>query len=210
MLYSINLLRHGALGAILGFLFWSLPGAIGMFGLSLGVSHMGDTLPGPVYALLSGINASAVGITVLAAVQLSGKAITDKLTRVLLFLSASAGLLYTALWYFPVLIVMGGAVAIVYDFRWLHGAVKPVVAVFKLRRRVQVHDNVESQSSTASNRETGGDDQATSNQDLECSSITLATEGQTETPGSGQGCTTSSSEKDKLRVVRLEHRSNIS
>lgn len=181
-----------------------------MFGLSVGVSNIGDTLPGPVYALLSGVNASAVGITVLAVVQLSGKAITDKLTRILLFSSASAGLLYTALWYFPVLIVSGGVVAIIYDFRWLHSTIKPVVAVFKLRRRAQVHDDVESQPVTVSSGETIGDDQATSNQDLECSSVTLETDGQTGTPSSGQSCTTTVPEKDKLRVVRLGHRSNIS
>lgn len=47
----------------------SLPGAIGMYGLSLGVQQIGDTLPDIVYALLSGLNASTVGIIALAAVQ---------------------------------------------------------------------------------------------------------------------------------------------
>ena len=47
----------------------SLPGAIGMFSLSLGVQRIGEILPSPVYALLSGLNASTVGIIALAAVQ---------------------------------------------------------------------------------------------------------------------------------------------
>lgn len=47
----------------------SLPGAIGMYGLSLGVQQMDDVLPGAVYALLSGLNASTVGVIALAAVQ---------------------------------------------------------------------------------------------------------------------------------------------
>lgn len=49
----------------------SLPGAIGMYGLSLGVQRIGDTLPDIVYALLSGLNASTVGIIALAAVQVN-------------------------------------------------------------------------------------------------------------------------------------------
>lgn len=47
----------------------SLPGAIGMFGLALGVQQIGEVLPSAVYALLSGMNAATVGIVALAAVQ---------------------------------------------------------------------------------------------------------------------------------------------
>jgi len=73
-----------------------------------------------VYALLSGLNAATVGIIALAAVQLSQKAITDKLTRILVFLGATAGMLYNALWYFPLLMFAGGTAAIVWDYRWGH------------------------------------------------------------------------------------------
>jgi chromate transport protein ChrA len=68
-----------------------------MYGLAVGISEVGDTLPGPVYALLSGLNAATVGIITLAAVQLSEKAITDKLTRSLVFLGGAAGMLYVSL-----------------------------------------------------------------------------------------------------------------
>ncbi|KAF7514137.1 hypothetical protein GJ744_004462 [Endocarpon pusillum] len=44
-----------------------------MYGLSLGVQRMSETLPSPVYALLSGLNASTVGIITLTAVQLAEK-----------------------------------------------------------------------------------------------------------------------------------------
>jgi chromate transport protein ChrA len=91
-----------------------------MYALSLGVSRIGDTLPAPVYALLSGLNAATVGIIALAAVQLAQKAITDKATRVLVFLGGAAGMLYTALWYFPILMLGAGSVTIIWDFRWLH------------------------------------------------------------------------------------------
>lgn len=68
--------------------------------------------------MLSGLNAATVGIVALAAVQLSQKAITDKLTRVLVFLGASAGMLYKALWYFPVLMFAGGIATLFFDSAW--------------------------------------------------------------------------------------------
>ena len=91
-----------------------------MYGLSVGVSNIGETLPPPVYALLSGLNAATVGIIALAAVQLASKAITDNVTRVLVFFGATAGMLYTALWYFPVLMVVSGIVTLLWDFRYPH------------------------------------------------------------------------------------------
>lgn len=112
-----------------------------MYGLSVGVSNIGDSLPRPVYALLSGLNAATVGIIALAAVQLSEKAITDRPTRLLVFFGACAGMLYNALWYFPVLMVVGGLSTVVYDFRWLHPTVKAVArftkAPFEKRRAEQ-------------------------------------------------------------------------
>ncbi|GJC83397.1 putative transporter YwrB [Colletotrichum liriopes] len=120
MLYCINLIQNGLLGAILAFFIWSLPGALGMYGLSVGVSAIGSSLPRAVYALLSGLNAATVGIIALAGVELSNKAITDKLTRTLVFLSAVAGMMYNALWYFPVLMCAAGCAAVVHDYRWVH------------------------------------------------------------------------------------------
>jgi len=97
---------------------------MGMYGLSLGVSRIGDTLPPPVYALLSGLNAATVGIIALAAVQLAQKAITDKVTRALVCLAGIGGMLYTALWFFPVLMAGAGIVTIVWDFRVVQCAYK--------------------------------------------------------------------------------------
>ncbi|KAK4193291.1 chromate transporter-domain-containing protein [Podospora australis] len=139
MHYCINLIHDGFLPAFLGFLIWSLPGALGMFGLAIGVSNIGESLPRIVYALLSGLNAATVGIIALAAVQLAQKAITDKLTRLLVFLGAAAGLLYNALWYFPLLMLIAGIIAVVFDFRWLHGPVKWVVGKCK-RKKTEERD----------------------------------------------------------------------
>ncbi|KAF2192757.1 hypothetical protein K469DRAFT_801095 [Zopfia rhizophila CBS 207.26] len=69
MVFCIALIHAGLLSAIFAFLVWSLPGAIGMYGLSLGVQNMPAALPPIVYALLSGMNTSTVGIITLATMQ---------------------------------------------------------------------------------------------------------------------------------------------
>ena len=148
MLFCINYIHGGFLAAFGALLLWwyvqlpiyilyftcfmtstvltkvSLPGALGMYGLSLGVSRIGDTLPPPVYALLSGLNAATVGIIALAAVQLAQKAITDKVSRAVVCLGGIGGMLYTALWFFPVLMAGAGIVTIVWDFRFVQRVYK--------------------------------------------------------------------------------------
>lgn len=118
----------------------SLPGALSMYGLAVGVSHVGETLPRAVYALLSGLNAATVGIIALAAVQLAQKSITDKLTRILVFLGASAGMMYNALWYFPLLMSLAGIAAVVHDYRVLHPAVKRIVGLVRRKRQPRVEE----------------------------------------------------------------------
>ena len=88
-----------------------------MFCFSLGVSRIGENLPEAVYALLSGLNAATVGIIALAAVQLSQKVITDKLTRALVFLGGACGILYTALWYFLVLLAAAAVITVIWDLK---------------------------------------------------------------------------------------------
>lgn len=95
-----------------------------MYGLSLGVSRVGNTLPASVYALLSGLNAATVGIIIYAAVQLAKKAITDKLTRILVFLGAAIGTLYTALWLFPVILICAGLSTLLWDSAWMQNTLK--------------------------------------------------------------------------------------
>ena len=104
----------------------SLPGAVAAYGPAVGISRVSDTLPAPVYALISGLNGATVGIIALAAVQLSGKAITDKLTRLLVLFGGTAGMLYNALWYFPVLTVAGELSTVIWDYRWQQRGVRTV------------------------------------------------------------------------------------
>ncbi|KAH7308480.1 chromate transporter-domain-containing protein [Stachybotrys elegans] len=138
MLYCINLIHDGFFGGLLGFLLWSLPGACGMYGLSVGIANIESTLPRPVYALLSGLNAATVGVIALAAVELSQKAITDQLTRTLVFMSAAAGMLYNALWYFPTLMLACGVATVVNDYHWLR---RPFKTIVELTRRLRRRDN---------------------------------------------------------------------
>ncbi|ODM22564.1 hypothetical protein SI65_00153 [Aspergillus cristatus] len=119
MIFCLALLHAGFIPAMLVFLIWSLPGAIGMYALSLGVQNISETLPEAVYSLLSGLNAATVGIVALAAVQLAEKAIRDQLSRILVIFGACAGLCYNALWYFPVLMIMGGFLTALWD-GWLY------------------------------------------------------------------------------------------
>ncbi|KAJ9110826.1 hypothetical protein QFC22_006683 [Naganishia vaughanmartiniae] len=83
---------------LLAFLFWSVPGAAGMAGLAAAVRSFPDKLPPIVLALLTGLNASAVGLIALAAYQLSLTAISDGVGRLVLVTSASLGICYHAPW----------------------------------------------------------------------------------------------------------------
>lgn len=105
-----------------------------MYALSLGVQRINEILPVPVYALLSGLNASTVGIIALAAVQLAEKAIKDKLTRILVVFGACAGLCYNALWYFPLLMFIGGVATVMWD-GWLSQRVGMVKTRLQRRKR---------------------------------------------------------------------------
>ena len=137
MLYAINLIRSGFIVGLLSFFLWrfvpsssmqcnaentSLPGAIAACGLAIGISKINEALPAPVYALLTGLNSATVGIVALAAVQLSTKAITDDLTRILVFVGGTAGMLYNALWYYPVLMIAGGLATVLWDYKWPQSA----------------------------------------------------------------------------------------
>lgn len=121
-----------------------------MYGLALGISQVGNTLPSPVYALLSGLNAATVGIIALAAVRLAARAITDKITRFLVYLSAIMGMLYTAIWYYPVLLIGAGCATLVWDLRYPHASFEFVKRLLIRRRTASPEsaDDVEIQSST--------------------------------------------------------------
>ncbi|KAF9472949.1 hypothetical protein BDN70DRAFT_867884 [Pholiota conissans] len=144
MLFNIAQIHAGLIPALFVFCLWSLPGTLAMYGLSLGVQKIGETLPGPAYALLSGINAATVGIIALAAVQLSRKAITDPLSRLLVILGGCFGLCYNALWYFPVLLVSAGLVTVIWDI-----LAQPKLRRWRNRRRARIRSSSSPESPIA-------------------------------------------------------------
>ncbi|KAK0653126.1 chromate transporter-domain-containing protein [Cercophora newfieldiana] len=115
LLYCINLAHGGTWQAVMSFFFFTIPAATVMFVLSLGVANIDQKLPDAACASLSGLNAAVVGVIALAATQLSSQAITDDLTRMILFFTASAGILHTAVWYFPLLLVASGLASLLHD-----------------------------------------------------------------------------------------------
>ncbi|KAL2044641.1 hypothetical protein ABVK25_012275 [Lepraria finkii] len=149
MLFCINAIHSGMLAGLLSIVMFTLPGAIGMYGLALGISRVGATLPDPVYPLLSGLNAATVGIIALAAVRLASKAITDKVTRFLVYLSGIMGMLYTAIWYYPVLLIGAGFLTLIWDLRYPHACAEFLKSLVNRRRRPpELSDDVEKRSST--------------------------------------------------------------
>ncbi len=96
--FSIAVARNGSLCGLLAFFLWSLPGALAMAGLGVGVRSIPESLPRIVYALLTGLNAAAVGLIAVAAYQLSINAVTDSMTRLIVLGSAGIGICYHAPW----------------------------------------------------------------------------------------------------------------
>ncbi|KAM3421965.1 putative chromate transport protein [Cercospora zeina] len=141
MLYAVNVMRYGFGTGVAALMLWALPMAFAALGLGVGVRRMEDELPGPVYALLSGLNSATVGIVALAGMQLSRKAITDPTTRILVFVGATAGMLYNALWFFPVLMVGGALTTLIWDLRVLQRAWRMVGR--RKRRDVGPEEDVE-------------------------------------------------------------------
>ncbi|KAG8630640.1 hypothetical protein KVT40_002259 [Elsinoe batatas] len=132
LLVCLAWLHAGPLPALLVFCLWSLPAALGMLALGLGIQQVGDVLPAVAYAFLTGLNAAIVGIIALAATQLSNKSIKGQLDRVLIVFGGCAGLLYSSLWYFPVIIVSGGIITIT----WTHGLL-PIITRLRVKWEVR-------------------------------------------------------------------------
>lgn len=72
-----------------------MPGALAIFGVALGIRNVQAELPNIVFALLSGLNAATVGLVALAAVQLSERAITNKMERFIVCATGCVGILYS-------------------------------------------------------------------------------------------------------------------
>lgn len=119
-----------------------------MYALSVGIQNLNQSLPGPVYALLSGLNAATVGIVAVSAVQLAEKAIRDRISRILVIFGACAGLCYNSLWYFPVLMVVGGLAIAIWD-GWLYNHMQRLKSAWKNRHSSRTDSEEANANSTA-------------------------------------------------------------
>ncbi|KDN53516.1 hypothetical protein K437DRAFT_271448 [Tilletiaria anomala UBC 951] len=115
--FSIATVRNGAIAGLLAFFIWSLPASCGMAGLAAGIKEIPETLPPIVLAFLTGLNTAAVGLIALAAYQLSSTATTERVTTLIVFLSAAFGICYHAPWMYPSIMVGGGMLTLAWDFR---------------------------------------------------------------------------------------------
>lgn len=123
-----------------------------MFLLSLGVKQIPTVLPSLALALLTGLNASAVGLIFYAGYQLAKMTSTDALTRLILFASASIASCYSAIWLFPVLTVAGGLVTLVGDWKgW--GRAKMAIQEKRRKRKGETGSDAEDDGDARSARQ---------------------------------------------------------
>jgi len=86
-----------------------------MFALSFLVDRIPAALPPLAQAVLTALNASAVGLIALAAYKLSLSTATDRMTLLMLYVTAAIGTCYESKWLFPVLLAGSGVVTFVWD-----------------------------------------------------------------------------------------------
>merc|ERR1719262_1435789 len=65
------------------------------------------------------------------------------MTRILVFLGATAGLMYNALWYFPLLMLLGGVASVIFDYRLLHPVFKWIKGLRKRNAPTQEENGTE-------------------------------------------------------------------
>lgn len=109
-----------------------------MLVLSLAVSRIPSILPPLVLATLTGLNAAAVGLIVVAGAQLTKMTATDRATKYVLFGSAAIGTCYTAIWLFPVLTIGGGVVTLLIDWSGWQKLGNTIQSKRELRREAKL------------------------------------------------------------------------
>lgn len=95
-----------------------------------------------------------MGLVALAGVQLSTQTITDGVTRTVLIVAACAGSLYTALWYFPVLMVIGALLAVVWDL-WVREKFTLLCTTFNERSGVATQPPAQGREEGAQRKSSG-------------------------------------------------------
>lgn len=119
LLYSIGLVYGGFLIAIYVFLLWSLPMFCVMTGFGVAIGSV-STIPLWATRLSQGLASAAIGLVAIAAWKMARSNAPDNLTKLLLMISASISIMYSAAWLYPVLMIAGGIFTYsIYLFKYL-------------------------------------------------------------------------------------------
>ncbi|KAH8554785.1 chromate ion transporter [Umbelopsis sp. PMI_123] len=107
LLYSVGLVYGGFLIAVYVFLLWSIPMFCVMTGFGVAIGHV-TSIPLWATRLSQGLASTAIGLIAIAAWKLARSNAPDNITKLLLIISASISVMYSAAWLYPVLMIAGG------------------------------------------------------------------------------------------------------
>jgi chromate transport protein ChrA len=106
--YAITLMTGGVMKALFSFLWWTLPGTLVMIGFAYGLDSLGEDLPRWLLYVVNGLTSAAVGLVALAAHKIGSKILVDTFSIAMAALSAVLSINFTAFWFYPVLMIVGG------------------------------------------------------------------------------------------------------
>ncbi|KAG2189215.1 hypothetical protein INT44_004357 [Umbelopsis vinacea] len=107
LLYSIGLVYGGFLIAVYVFFLWSFPMFCVMTGFGVAIGSV-TSIPLWATRLSQGLASAAIGLVAIAAWKMARSNAPDNITKLLLMVSASISILYSAAWLYPVLMIAGG------------------------------------------------------------------------------------------------------
>ncbi|KAI9300108.1 chromate transporter-domain-containing protein [Cunninghamella echinulata] len=117
--YSLGVVHDGFLIGIWDFLLWSIPMGVVMALIGLVVARQSTLDPDHEFPLVviyltQGLASAAIGLIVLAAYKLHLANAIDSITKIIVFLTASIAILYSAPWLYPILMLASGCFTLFY------------------------------------------------------------------------------------------------
>ncbi|SGZ22173.1 BQ5605_C022g09443 [Microbotryum silenes-dioicae] len=100
--FSISAIRGGTPAAVLSFVLLTGPGMFAMIGIAFGVKRIPNTLPDIAFALFTGLNSAAIGLT-------------TSLVCWSVFLMGAIAACYESQWLYPVLMAASGISTYLFD-----------------------------------------------------------------------------------------------
>ncbi|CAO3687035.1 unnamed protein product [Umbelopsis ramanniana] len=155
LLYSIGLVYGGFLIAIYVFLLWSLPMFCVMTGFGVAIGSV-SSIPLWATRLSQGLASAAIGLVAIAAWKMARSNAPDNITKLLLMISASMSIMYSAAWLYPVLMIAGGIFTYgLYLFKYLREKPKYDSSELQEQRNQPVSESQEEQNHQATEESSG-------------------------------------------------------